>query len=380
MYKNLGGTTEKSASSLARGMGTFFVYSLTFFTQIWKERKDIVKEKLQQMRQEALAKIEQAKEMKEVEELRVGYLGKKGELTAILRGMKDLSKEERPVIGQLANEVREVLEEALTEKKKAVEKEEETKKLKEETIDITMPGKKSARGHQHPISKTLDELKSIFLGMGYEIVEGREVETSYYNFDALNLGKEHPARDEQDTFYFTEDMVLRTATSPVQVHTMEAKKPPIRMIAPGTVYRSDEVDATHSPIFHQIEGLVIDQNITFGDLKGALAEFAKAFFGDKTKVKFRPHYFPFTEPSAEVDVSCSRCGGEGCSMCKGTGWIEILGCGMVHPKVLEMAGIDPTKYQGFAFGMGVERLALLKYDIHDIRLLYENDVRFLSQF
>jgi phenylalanyl-tRNA synthetase alpha chain len=362
------------------GEKCFFIYSIFNLLNFYKERKFNVKEKLEQMKQEALNKLQQVKDLKVVEELRVAYLGKKGELTAVLRGMKDLSNEERPIIGQLANEVREVLENALLQKKLLVEQMEEQKQLENETIDVTMPGKTLPRGHAHPISKTLEELKSIFLGMGYEIVEGREVETSYYNFDALNLGKEHPARDEQDTFYFTEDMVLRTATSPVQVHTMESKKPPIRMIAPGTVYRSDEVDATHSPIFHQIEGLVIDENITFGDLKGALAEFAKAFFGDKAKVKFRPHYFPFTEPSAEVDVSCSRCGGEGCSMCKGTGWIEILGCGMVHPKVLEMAGIDSTKYQGFAFGMGVERLALLKYDIHDIRLLYENDVRFLSQF
>lgn len=216
--------------------------------------------------------------------------------------------------------------------------------------------------------------------MGYEIVEGREVETAYYNFDALNLGEEHPARDEQDTFYFNSQLVLRTATSPVQVHTMESESLPIRMIAPGRVYRSDEVDATHSPVFNQIEGLVIDKDITFGDLKGVLAEFAKALFGDKVEVKFRPHYFPFTEPSAEVDVSCVMCGGKGCNVCKGSGWIEILGCGMVHPKVLEMAGIDPTVYQGFAFGVGLERITMLKYDINDLRLFYENDIRFLSQF
>ena len=236
------------------------------------------------------------------------------------------------------------------------------------------------KGHMHPLHKTLEEVQNIFLGMGYEIVDGREVETAYYNFDALNLGEEHPARDEQDTFYFTNNLVLRTATSPVQVHTMEEQELPIRMVAPGRVYRSDESDATHSPIFHQIEGLVIDKNITFGDLKGVLAEFAKKFFGDKVQVKFRPHYFPFTEPSAEVDVSCVMCGGKGCNVCKGSGWIEILGCGMVHPKVLEMAGIDPTKYQGFAFGMGLERLTMLKYDINDLRLFYENDVKFLSQF
>lgn len=339
-----------------------------------------MKDILNQMKTKALQAIESVNSLKEVDELRVNYLGKKGELTAILRGMKDLSKEERPVIGQLANEVREVLEEALVNKKQALEVEEENKKLEEETIDVTMPGKKLKEGHLHPLLQTLEEIQNIFIGMGYEIVDGREVETAYYNFDALNLGEEHPARDEQDTFYISNEIVLRTATSPVQVHTMEAKKPPIRMVAPGKVYRSDEVDATHSPVFHQIEGLVIDKNITFSDLKGALAEFAKALYGDTIKVKFRPHYFPFTEPSAEMDVSCVMCGGKGCSVCKGTGWIEVLGCGMVHPKVLEMAGIDPLEYQGFAFGMGLERLALSKYKIDDIRLLYENDVRFLSQF
>lgn len=280
----------------------------------------------------------------------------------------------------MANEVREVLEGALANKKVALEAEAVNKKLQEEVIDVTMPGKKAKVGHIHPLYKTLDTIQNIFLGMGYEIVEGREAETSYYNFDALNLGEEHPARDEQDTFYFSPELVLRTATSPVQVHTMESQPLPIRMVAPGRVYRSDEVDATHSPVFHQIEGLVIDQNITFGDLKGVLAMFAKELFGDKVQVKFRPHYFPFTEPSAEMDVSCVMCGGKGCNVCKGSGWIEVLGCGMVHPRVLEMAGIDPTKYQGFAFGMGLERLTMLKYDINDLRLFYENDARFLSQF
>ncbi|MGL4344207.1 MAG: phenylalanine--tRNA ligase subunit alpha [Cellulosilyticaceae bacterium] len=339
-----------------------------------------MKEKLQQIQTAAISAITEASELKVLEDLRVAYLGKKGELTAVLRGMKDLSSEERPVVGQMANEVREALEEALTSKKAALETEAVNKKLQEEVIDITMPGKKVKVGHIHPLHKTLDTLQNIFLGMGYEIVDGREVETSYYNFDALNLGEEHPARDEQDTFYFSGDLVLRTATSPVQVHTMESEELPIRMIAPGRVYRSDEVDATHSPVFHQIEGLVIDQNITFGDLKGVLAMFAKELFGDKVQVKFRPHYFPFTEPSAEMDVSCVMCGGKGCNVCKGSGWIEVLGCGMVHPKVLEMAGIDPNKYQGFAFGMGLERLTMLKYDINDLRLFYENDARFLSQF
>ena len=339
-----------------------------------------MREKLEQIKTSALEAIHNASDLKVLEELRVQYLGKKGEVTAVLRGMKDLTAEERPVVGQMANEVREALETALAEKKVGLESEAVNQKLKEEVIDITMPGRKMPKGHMHPLHKTLEEVQNIFLGMGYEIVDGREVETAYYNFDALNLGEEHPARDEQDTFYFTNNLVLRTATSPVQVHTMEEQELPIRMVAPGRVYRSDESDATHSPIFHQIEGLVIDKNITFGDLKGVLAEFAKKFFGDKVQVKFRPHYFPFTEPSAEVDVSCVMCGGKGCNVCKGSGWIEILGCGMVHPKVLEMAGIDPTKYQGFAFGMGLERLTMLKYDINDLRLFYENDVKFLSQF
>ena len=339
-----------------------------------------MREKLEQIKSSAIEAIKNASDLKVLEDLRVQYLGKKGELTAVLRGMKDLTAEERPVVGQMANEVREALEIALADKKVGLESEAVNQKLKEEVIDITMPGRKMPKGHMHPLHKTLEEVQNIFLGMGYEIVDGREVETAYYNFDALNLGEEHPARDEQDTFYFTNNLVLRTATSPVQVHTMEEQELPIRMVAPGRVYRSDESDATHSPIFHQIEGLVIDKNITFGDLKGVLAEFAKKFFGDKVQVKFRPHYFPFTEPSAEVDVSCVMCGGKGCNVCKGSGWIEILGCGMVHPKVLEMAGIDPTKYQGFAFGMGLERLTMLKYDINDLRLFYENDVKFLSQF
>ncbi|MEG0012815.1 MAG: phenylalanine--tRNA ligase subunit alpha [Cellulosilyticaceae bacterium] len=339
-----------------------------------------MREKLEQIKTVALEAIGNASDLKVLEDLRVAYLGKKGELTAVLRGMKDLSSEERPVVGQIANEVREDLEKALGDKKATLDQEAENIRLSAEVIDVTMPGKVLSLGHMHPLLKTLEEIQRIFLGMGYEIVDGREVETGYYNFDALNLGEEHPARDEQDTFYFSPDLVLRTATSPVQVHTMEAQKPPIRMVAPGRVYRSDEVDATHSPVFHQIEGLVIDKNITFGDLKGALAEFARELFGDKVQVKFRPHYFPFTEPSAEVDVTCVMCGGEGCNVCKGSGWIEVLGCGMVHPKVLEMAGIDPNEYQGFAFGMGLERLTMLKYNINDLRLFYENDVRFLSQF
>jgi len=339
-----------------------------------------MKEQLENIKKSATNEIETSKSVRELEDIRVKYLGKKGELTAVLKSMKNLSKEERPIVGQVANEIREALEAALKDKKVALEKSEQDQKIANEVIDITLPAKKVAIGKMHPLDKTLEELSNIFIGMGYEIVSGREIESGYYNFDALNLGKEHPARDEQDTFYITADTMLRTATSPVQVHTMENQELPIRMVAPGKVYRSDEVDATHSPIFHQIEGLVIDKDITFGDLKGVLAEFAKKFFGDKVEVKFRPHYFPFTEPSAEVDVTCVMCGGKGCSVCKGEGFIEILGCGMVHPNVLEMSGIDSSKYQGFAFGMGIERLTMLKYNINDIRLFYENDVRFLDQF
>lgn len=340
-----------------------------------------MKDKLAIIKEQAIQALESETLLKGLEDLRVKYLGKKGELTAVLRGMGGVSAEERPIIGQLANDIRENIETLIETKKAALEAHAQEKRLAKEIIDVTMPGKKAQMGHMHPIQTTLEEIQNIFLGMGYEIVDGREVETGYYNFDALNLGPDHPARDEQDTFYFTKNMMLRTSTSPVQVHTMEDRKtPPIRIIAPGRVYRSDEVDATHSPVFHQIEGLVIDKDITFGDLKGALAEFAKSLFGDKAQVKFRPHYFPFTEPSAEVDVSCVMCEGKGCSVCKGTGWIEVLGCGMVHPKVLEMAGIDSTVYSGFAFGMGLERITMLKYNIHDLRLFYENDVRFISQF
>ena len=339
-----------------------------------------MKDKLEVIKQSAITSIETASSLSGLDELRVKYLGKKGELTAVLKNMKDVPKEERKAVGQIANAVRDELEATFAKKKAALEEAAQNERLEKEVIDITLPGKKAKVGGMHPLLKTLNEVKDIFIGMGYEVVEGREIETSYYNFDALNLGKEHPARDEQDTFYFSPDLVLRTATSPVQVHTMESQDLPIRMIAPGKVYRSDEVDATHSPVFNQIEGLVIDKDITFGDLKGVLAEFAKALFGDKVEVKFRPHYFPFTEPSAEVDVTCVYCGGKGCNVCKGEGWIEILGCGMVHPKVLKMAGIDPTKYQGFAFGVGLERITMLRYDINDLRLFYENDVKFLSQF
>ena len=288
--------------------------------------------------------------------------------------------QDRPAVGQLVNETRAAIEEMLEETKKKLEASELEFRLKQEVIDVTLPAKKNRIGHRHPNTIALEEVERIFVGMGYEVVEGPEVEYDYYNFEALNIPQDHPAKDEQDTFYIDSKILLRTQTSPVQVRTMETRPLPIRMIAPGRVFRSDEVDATHSPSFHQIEGMVIDKNITFADLKGTLAEFAKELFGKDTKVKFRPHHFPFTEPSAEVDVTCFKCGGSGCRFCKGSGWIEILGCGMIHPKVLRMSGIDPEVYSGFAFGVGLERIALLKYEIDDMRLLYENDDRFLAQF
>ena len=339
-----------------------------------------MKEKLAKLREEVLAQIETAGNLERLNEVRVGVLGKKGALTELLKGMKDVAAEDRPKVGQMVNEVRAEIEKALETEKSRLEDLALEARLKEEVLDVTLPSKKNQVGHRHPNTIALEEVERIFVGMGYEVVEGPEVEKDYYNFEALNIPKDHPARDEQDTFYINDEIVLRTQTSPVQVRTMEKGKLPIRMIAPGRVFRSDEVDATHSPSFHQIEGLVIDKNITFSDLKGTLAEFAKELFGESTKVKFRPHHFPFTEPSAEVDVSCFKCGGKGCRFCKGSGWIEILGCGMVHPRVLRMSGIDPEEYSGFAFGMGLERIGLLKYEIDDMRLLYENDARFLKQF
>ena len=339
-----------------------------------------MKDKLKQIREKALASIESSEGLNGLNDVRVAFLGKKGELTAVLKGMKDVSPEERPLVGQMVNETRVAIEQKLEETKKKMEALELEHKLKKEVIDVTLPAKKNRVGHGHPNTIALEEVERIFVGMGYEVVEGPEVEYDYYNFEALNIPANHPAKDEQDTFYINDKIVLRTQTSPVQVRVMEQGKLPIRMIAPGRVFRSDEVDATHSPSFHQIEGMVIDKNITFADLKGTLQEFVKQLFGADTKVKFRPHHFPFTEPSAEMDVSCFKCGGKGCRFCKGEGWIEILGCGMVHPKVLKMSGIDPNEYQGFAFGLGLERITLLKYEIDDMRLLYENDDRFLKQF
>lgn len=337
-------------------------------------------EKLKEIVDAGLRQIECAANNERLNEIRVALLGKKGELTQVLKSLKDVAPEDRPKVGQLVNEARERLEEILNKKRAEFEKKLLEAKLAGETIDVTLPAKKPMIGHRHPNTIALDEVKRIFIGMGYSVVEGPEIEFDYYNFEALNIPENHPAKDEQDTFYINDKLLLRTQTSSVQVHVMENKKPPIRIIAPGRVFRSDEVDATHSPSFHQVEGLVIDKNVTFADLKGTLAEFAKEVFGEETKVKFRPHHFPFTEPSAEMDVSCFKCKGKGCRFCKNEGWIEILGCGMVHPHVLEMSGIDPEEYQGFAFGMGLERIALLKYEVDDMRLLYENDVRFLRQF
>lgn len=339
-----------------------------------------MKEKLQKIKEEAMKSIEQSDDLLKLNDVRVAVLGKKGELTAVLKSMKDVLPKDRPAFGQLVNEVRSEIETKLEEAKAALEARELELRLQHEVIDVTLPAKKNKVGHGHPNTIALEEVERIFIGMGYEVVEGPEVELDYYNFEALNIPANHPAKDEQDTFYINDEIVLRTQTSPVQVRQMEKGKLPIRMIAPGRVFRSDEVDATHSPSFHQIEGLVIDKHITFADLKGTLEEFAKELFGAETKVKFRPHHFPFTEPSAEVDVTCFKCGGKGCRFCKGSGWIEILGCGMVHPRVLRMSGIDPEEYSGFAFGVGLERIALLKYEIDDMRLLYENDDRFLKQF
>ena len=345
-----------------------------------------MKDKLQAIREEALKQIRESNRLDKLNEVRVSFLGKKGELTAVLKGMKNVDPKERPFVGQMVNETREAIEEFLEETKKKLEEKAREEKMKQEVIDVTLPAKKINVGHRHPNTIALEEVERIFVGMGYEVVEGPEIEYDLYNFEKLNIPANHPAKDEQDTFYINKDIVLRTQTSPVQARIMEQGKLPIRMIAPGRVFRSDEVDATHSPSFHQIEGLVVDKNITFADLKGTLEEFAKQLFGPETKTKFRPHHFPFTEPSAEVDVSCFKCGGSGeieghsCRCCKGSGWIEILGCGMVHPHVFEMCGIDPEEYTGFAFGVGLERIALLKYEIDDMRELYKNDIRFLKQF
>lgn len=339
-----------------------------------------MKERLKEIQEKTLSQIKETDSLERLNDIKVAILGKKGELTEVLKGMKDVAPEERPQIGQIVNETRQAIEEMLDNAKTELSRRKRELQMKAEVIDVTLPAKKNNVGHRHPNTIALEEIEDIFIGMGYEVVEGPEIEYDYYNFEALNIPANHPAKDEQDTFYIDDKILLRTQTSPVQVRQMERGKLPIRMIAPGRVFRADEVDATHSPSFHQIEGMVIDRHITFADLKGTLQEFAKQLFGEETKVKFRPHHFPFTEPSAEMDVTCFKCHGKGCRFCKGEGWIEILGCGMIHPKVLRMSKIDPEEYSGFAFGMGLERISLLKYEIDDMRLLYENDARFLKQF
>ena len=339
-----------------------------------------MKERLQRLSESARRQIELATSPEKLNEARIAYLGKKGELTALLKSMKEVAPEDRPKVGQMVNEARTQIEEMMENSRRQLEERIRAEQLKSEVIDVTLPAKKALIGHRHPNTIALEEVERIFVGMGYEVVEGPEVEYADYNFTKLNIPEDHPARDEQDTFFINDSILLRSQTSPVQARKMEGGHLPIRMIAPGRVFRSDEVDATHSPSFHQIEGLVIDRHITFADLKGTLQEFARELFGPETRTKFRPHHFPFTEPSAEMDVSCFKCGGKGCRFCKGSGWIEILGCGMVHPNVLTMCGIDPDQYTGFAFGVGLERIALLKYEIDDMRLLYENDTRFLKQF
>ena len=339
-----------------------------------------MKEQLSSLKERSLSEIKQSSTMEELDSLRVKYSGKKGELTAILKGMGKLSAEERPEMGKIANEVREAIENEINTKREEIKKIEIERKLASEVIDVTMPGKVFKVGKKHPITQIIDEVTEIFMGIGFSVAEGPEVETVENNFDALNAPKNHPSRDMSDTFYFNENLLLRTQTSPVQVRTMRNQELPIKIISPGRCFRNDSLDATHSPMFHQIEGLVVGKDITMAQFKGTLELFVKKLFGENTRTKFRPHNFPFTEPSAEIDVTCFKCGGEGCAMCKGEGWIEILGSGMVHPNVLRNCGIDPEVYSGFAFGMGVERLAMLKYEIDDIRLLVENDMRFLDQF
>lgn len=336
-----------------------------------------MKEIIEKLRAKAMEEIAKSDD---IEALRIKYLGKKGELTALLRGMGSVSPEDRPKIGQLVNELRETIEGEIDQKKKDLSEKALEMKLKAQTIDVTMPGKEIPVGRRHPLAQTEKTMRDVFVGLGFTVAEGPEVEYDYYNFEALNLPKNHPARDTQDTFYITDNILLRSQTSPVQVRVMEKQKPPIRIISPGRVYRADPADASHSPIFHQLEGLCVDRGITMSDLKGVLELFAKKMFGENTRVRFRPHHFPFTEPSAEVDVSCFVCGGKGCRLCKGEGWIEILGAGMVHPFVLSNCGIDPEEYSGFAFGVGIERVAMITLGIDDMRLLYENDERFLSQF
>ena len=339
-----------------------------------------MKESLQQILDEARARLQEVQSVQEAEDVRIKVLGKKGQLTGILKSMGSLSPEERKELGMQANKAKGEIEAMLNKTFEQLKEKAQEARFKAEKIDVTEPGKEYKLGTKHPVTITIEEISKVFKSMGFTLTEGPEVETVYNNFDALNAGPNHPARDWTDTFYINDDVLLRTQTSPVQVRTLKSQKPPIRVFAPGRCFRCDTPDATHSPMFHQVEGLVVDEGITMADLKGVLDSFAKQMFGEETRTKFRPHHFPFTEPSAEMDVSCFKCGGKGCRVCKGSGWIEILGCGMVHPSVLRVGGIDTEKYTGFAFGMGVERVAMLKYGIDDIRLLYENDMRFIEQF
>lgn len=363
----------------------FFSISISHEKNLNNERikKMTVKAQLEALKEETLNKIEAVTDLKELNQIRVETLGKKGPITEVLRGMKDLSAEERPVVGSFANEIRDLLTDALEDRKTTLESAALTAALEKETLDVTLPGKRVSHGTRHVLSQVVEEIEDIFVGMGYQIVEGYEVESDHYNFERMNLPKDHPARDMQDTFYISDEILIRTHTSPVQARTMEKhdfSQGALRMISPGKVFRRDTDDATHSHQFHQIEGLVIDKNITMGDLKGTLEVVMKKMFGADRKIRLRPSYFPFTEPSVEVDVSCFKCGGKGCNVCKQTGWIEILGAGMVHPDVLKMSGIDPNEYTGFAFGLGPDRVAMLRYGVNDIRNFYQNDLRFLNQF
>lgn len=340
-----------------------------------------MKERLNAIKESALNEIKKVTNLEKLEELRIKFLGKKGEITQVLRGMKDLSKEERPIIGKIANEVKEMIEGEIEKLKLDLKEKIQKEKLASEKIDISMPGREKILGHRHPLISVMEELENVFMNMGFSVVQGPEVETVYNNFDALNSPENHPSRDPSDTFYITDDILLRTHTSPVQIRVMKQVKPPLRIVSAGRTFRFDDVDDTHSPMFHQFEGLVIDKNITMANLKDTIYKFVREIFGEDMKVRFRPHYFTFTEPSAEVDISCFKCKGKGCPACNGTGWsMEILGCGMVHPKVLKNCGIDPEIYSGFAFGLGVDRIAMVKYGINNIRLLFENDMRFLEQF
>jgi phenylalanyl-tRNA synthetase alpha chain len=380
--KNQGGTAEELLpSSLLSWGGGFFApcADFTIFVKI-KKGTVLMKEKLEAIRKAAQDELATVNLPAELENIRVKYLGKKGELTAILKQMGGLPAEERPVVGGIANEVRVFIEEHISTRGAQLRELETAAKLESEKIDVTMPGKRHEIGRRHPLSIVLNELKDIFTGMGFSIAQGPEIEFVTNNFDALNTPQNHPARDPQDTFYIDENILLRTQTSPVQIRVMKSQKPPIRIIAPGRVYRSDAIDGTHPPLFHQIEGLVVDRGITMADLKGTLDAFAKALYGSDSVLRFRPHHFPFTEPSCEMDTMCFVCQGKGCRLCKGEGWIELLGAGMVHPNVLRNCGIDPEEYSGFAFGMGLERLVMRRFGIDDMRLLYENDLRFLSQF